>query len=63
MMVLGMSSLSTGDLKSTSWPGVSYIGLVELCALCLFVGEEVVSDSLDIHWLARSTWALECPVV
>ena len=37
------------------WESISSMGLVELCALCLFAGEEVVSYSLHIHWLARST--------
>ena len=63
MMVPEMYSLSTRDLKSTSWAWVNIVGLVELCAMCLFVGGEAVSHSLHIHWLARSTRVLECPVI
>ena len=51
--------LAWGEL----WESTSSMGLVELCALCLFAGEEVVSYSLHIHWLARSTRVLECPIV
>ena len=51
--------LAWGEL----WESMSSMGLVEFCALCLFVGEEAVSHSLHVHWLARSTWALDCPVV
>ena len=45
------------------WESMSSMGLVELCSLCLFVGEEVISDTLHVHWLAGSTRALEGPVV
>ena len=45
------------------WESMSSMGLLELCALCLFVGEEIVSHPLHIHWLARSTRVLEHPVV
>ena len=34
---------------SELWESINSVGLVELCALCLFVGEEVVSHSLHIH--------------
>ena len=43
------------------WKSTSSMGLVELCALCLFVGEEVVSHSP--YSLARSTGVQEHPVV
>ena len=39
------------------------MSLVELCTLCLCVTEKVVAHSLHVHWLARSTGVLECPVV
>ena len=39
------------------------MGLVELVALVLFVGEEEVSDHLHVDWLQRLTGALESPVV
>ena len=45
------------------WESMSSMGLIEMCALCLFVEEEVVSQFFHIHWLARSTGVLECPVM
>ena len=51
--------LAWGELGES----MSSMVIVELCALCLLVGEEVVSHSLHVHWLNRSTGALECPVM
>ena len=45
------------------WESMSSMDLIKLSTLCLLVGEEVVSDSLHIYWLAGSTRVLECPIV
>ena len=42
---------------------MSTMGLVELVALVLFVGEEEVPNLLYVHQLQRLTGALESPVM
>ena len=45
------------------WENMNFLGLVKLGTLCLLVREGLVSDSLQIDWLAGSIRALEHPIV